>query len=67
MRDESADEINQLLTEAEEWERRIAGAESADSALQEAFAEWIRASPLHVRAYLAQLTIQTELDELDGI
>jgi ferric-dicitrate binding protein FerR (iron transport regulator) len=60
----SVDEKVELLREAEEWEHRIA---QSDPASLKAFAEWIRASPSHVQACLAQLTIDTELKDIDAV
>jgi len=63
MSGESEDDKLELLQEAEEWERKIA---HADSGSREAFAKWIRASPAHLHAYLVHLMFETELTNVDA-
>jgi ferric-dicitrate binding protein FerR (iron transport regulator) len=53
----------ELLLEAEEWIRRIA---TGDPASCQAFAAWVKSSPEHVRAYLAIVCLDLELQDLDS-
>jgi ferric-dicitrate binding protein FerR (iron transport regulator) len=59
----SATEDGDLLKEAEQWERAIAG---GDPSTLRSFTEWIRRSPEHVQAYLAIVCLDVELTELDS-